>query len=124
MVFLQSIMLVHRNLLWFACAQLFLTAASQPVFALQISDYSAIVAKRNSLALLVTGRKGTRNYIPDDIEVPDDVEISEALKENAAQPEQTAKSRLDQCLASWDKATHITQYAWHQICVREIKANE
>ena len=113
-------MLVHRNLRWFAYAQLILTAASQSAFAFQISDYSAIVAKHNSFGVLVTGRKGTRNYVPDDIEVPDDADISEAL---TAQPEQT-KSRLDQCLASWDKATHITQYTWHQICVREIKANE
>ncbi len=115
---------MHRNLRWFAYAQLILTAASQSAFAFQISDYSAIVAKPNSLAVLVTGRKGTRNYIPDDIEVSDDAEISETFKENAAQPEQTAKTRLDQCLASWDKATHITQNTWHQICVREIKANE
>ena len=119
-------MIARRTLHWFAYAQLVLAAASEPALALQVSDaLSAIVARRPSLTVMVTGRKGTRNYVPDDAEASDDPEISaEAIKENAAQPEETSKERLDQCLASWDKGTHITQNTWHQICEREIKANE
>ena len=119
-------MFAHRALQCLAYAQLVLAAASEPALALQVSDvFSAIVAKRPSPAVMITGRKGTRNYVPDDAEASDDAEISaEAIKENAAQPEETAKERLDQCLASWDKGTHITQNTWHQICEREIKSNE
>ena len=119
-------MFAHRTLHWFAYAQLVLAAASEPALALRASDaFSTVVAERPSLALMGTLRKGTRNYVPDDAGASDDAEISaEAIKENAAQPEETAKERLDQCLASWDKGTHITQNSWHQICEREIKASE
>ena len=133
MLSLGSIMFAHRVLHCFAYAQLVLAAASEPALALQVSDvFSAIVAKRPSPAVMITGRKGTRNYVPDDAEtsddaaeIPDGAKISaEAIKENPSQPEETAKERLDQCLASWDKGTHITQNTWHQICERQIKANE
>jgi hypothetical protein len=45
-------------------------------------------------------------------------------KRPAAQSEEDAKARLDQCMASWDKGTHNSQSSWRQICNREIKANE
>jgi hypothetical protein len=61
--------------------------------------------------------------ICDDTEASDEIS-AEAIKENAAQSEETAKERLDQCLASWDKETHITQNTWHQICERQIKSTE
>jgi hypothetical protein len=118
-------MFAHRTLHWFAHAQLVLAAASEPALASQSSDaFSTNVAKRPSLAVMVTGRKGTRNYLPDDAEASDDPETSAEAKENAAQPAAAAKDRLDQCLASWDKGTHIAQNTWHQICERQIKANE
>ena len=75
--------------------------------------------------VMVTGRKGTRNYMPDDAEASDDAEISaETIKENAAQPEETAKEGLDRCQGSWDKGTHIAQNTSHQICERQIKSTE
>ena len=65
-------MFAHRTLHWFAYAQLVLAAVSEPALALQVSDaFSAIVAKRPSPAVMVTGRKGTRNYVPDDAETSD-----------------------------------------------------
>ena len=125
-------MLAHRTLHWFAYAQLVLAAVSEPAIALQVSDaFSAIVAKRPSAAVMVAGRKGTRNYVSEDAETSDGAEISDdaeisavVIKENPAKPGETAKERLDQCLASWDKGTHITQNSWHQICERQIKADE
>jgi hypothetical protein len=112
-------MFAHRALRKFAYAQLVLAAASEPAFALQGSNaFSTIVAKRPSLVVMITGRKGTRNYMPD----PD--EISVEAKENTTQSGETTKARLDQCIESWDRHTHITQSDWRQICEREIKANE
>lgn len=119
-------MFAHRTLHWFAFAQLVSGAISVPAFALQASDaFSMIVTiPASPVVVMVTARKGTRNYVPDDADASDDAETSAEAKENAAQPEETAKERLDQCLASWDKGTHITQNTWHQICERQIKANE
>jgi hypothetical protein len=119
-------MFAHRTLHWFAFAQLVSGAISVPGLASQASDaFSIIVTTPASpVVVMVTGRKGTRNYVPDDAEASDDAETSADAKENAAQPEEAAKDRLDQCLASWDKGTHITQNTWHQICERQIKANE
>jgi hypothetical protein len=100
-------------------ALLVLGAASQSALALQGSDtFLTIAAKSPSLVVIITGRKGTRNYMPDADE------ISVEVKENAPQSADTAKARLDQCMASWDRNTHITQSNWRQICAREIKANE
>jgi hypothetical protein len=112
-------MFALRALHRFVYAPLVLAAASEPALALQGSDtFSTIVAKRPSLVVVITGRKGTRNYMPDADE------ISAEAKENATQSADTTKARLDQCMASWDRNTHITQSNWRQICEREIKANE
>ncbi len=76
-------MFAHRTLHWFAYALLVLATPSAPARALQVSDvFSAIVAKRPSLAVMITGRKGTRNHVPDDAEASDDSEISaKAIKD-------------------------------------------
>jgi hypothetical protein len=37
------------------------------------------------------------------------------------QSAETTKARLDQCMASWDRDTHITQSNWRQLCVSKSK---
>jgi hypothetical protein len=111
-----SLMFPVRSLHRVVYALLVLGAASQSALALQGSDtFLMIAAKRPSLVVIITGRKGTRNYMPDADE------ISVEVKKNAPQ---SAEARLDQCMASWDRNTHITQSNWRQICEREIKANQ
>jgi hypothetical protein len=101
MLSLGSIMFSHHNLHSFAFAQLFSGVISVPALASEASDaFSMIVTTPSApVAVMVTARKGTRNYVPDDADASDDPKNSAEAKENAVRSEDTAKERLDQCLA-------------------------
>lgn len=62
----------------------------------------------------VAGRKGTRNYEPDD--------MSEPLP---AEPQQTpnavSNDELEHCMSTWDKDTHMTKEAWRKTCKRVLR---
>ena len=107
----MAVMLSHRPLPWLVCALPVVVANSEPAHALQGSK--AFIAGP-SLVVEIEGRKGTRLYRPDD---------ASTEPQETADPKQ-AKEKLDQCMASWDKGTHISQSNWRQICAREIKSNE
>ncbi|HUJ38751.1 MAG TPA: hypothetical protein VLW88_13875 [Hyphomicrobium sp.] len=112
-------MVAPRALRWLAFAPVALAAASAPALAVHVpATRSTIAGTAPSPAVMVAGRKGTRNY------APDDAGSAAAASESSSQEQDTEKARLDQCLASWDKGTHISQSSWRQICVREIKSNE
>ena len=58
-------------------------------------------------------RKGTRNYRPDG-----------AATETPATADATVSrdEKLQQCMDTWDKGTHITKPHWREICVRQLDA--
>lgn len=60
-------------------------------------------------------RRGTRNYVPGD---------AEALTVPSTDPGGDAadnRDRLEECMATWDVATHISQSKWREICERQIR---
>jgi hypothetical protein len=130
-------MFPHRPLPWLMCALLVVVANSEPAFASQ--GLKAFAGP--SFVVKIEGRKGTRIYRPDvpgdddastepqekaadRPDVPGDDDASTEPQEKAADPKQTAKAKLDECMASWDKGTHISQSGWRIICQRQIKDSE
>ena len=62
-------------------------------------------------------RKGTRNYRPDGAAPP--------TVDTGTQASTTSRSeKLDQCMDTWDKGTHITKSKWREICLRQLDARE
>jgi len=57
-------------------------------------------------------RKGTRNYVPGDdvLTVPSIDATGDAGRDS-----------LENCMATWDAATHISQSKWREICERQIR---
>jgi hypothetical protein len=112
-------MLTHRHLPWFTCTLLVFGAASEPAFALQGSAaLSTIIAKPASQAVMVTERKGTHNYEPDDVGA-----LAKDDASSSAETPEVRQQRLEECMASWDTKTHITKDDWRKICVRELSGD-
>ena len=106
-----------RALARFVSALLVVLATSnEPAHAWRASKLSA--TGPNPLIVKIEGRKGTRIYTPDEAE--DYAAVVEAQEKAAATHEQTAKEKLDQCMASWDTKTHITKANWRKICERQL----
>ena len=105
-----------RALFWLLCALLLAFAGRDPVLALEGSKIPAIGS--NPLVVKTEGRKGTRVYTPDGSE--DYRTLVEGEEKAIATPEQAAKEKLDQCMASWDTKTHITKANWWKICERQL----
>ena len=105
-----------RAFFCFVSALLGIDSAVGPARALEGSKLFA--TGPNPLVVKIEGRKGTRLYRPD----PD--EPATAAKWEAEHSEQTAKTKLDDCMVSWDAKTYIAKSNWRQICEREIKNNE
>ena len=62
-------------------------------------------------------RKGTRNYRPDGTAPP--------AADAGSQASTVSKDeKLDQCMDTWDKGTHITKSKWREICLRQLDARE
>ena len=62
-------------------------------------------------------RKGTRNYRPDGTAPP--------AADAGSQASAVSKNeKLDQCMDTWDKGTHITKSKWREICLRQLDARE
>jgi hypothetical protein len=111
-------MFTHRPLPWFACTLLVLGSASEPATALPGSDaLSTIVTRSVSPVVMVTGRKGTRSYEPDDIGT---TALAKDVASSSAGTPEARQQRIEECMASWDNKTHITKDDWRNICVREL----
>ena len=106
----------RRAFFCFVSALLGIDAAVGPVRALEGSKI--FTTGPNPPVVKIEGRKGTRLYRPDP------GESAAAAKWEAEHSEQTAREKLDQCMASWDAKTHIAESNWRQICEREIKNSE
>jgi len=103
---------------WLASVLLLLPVACGPALAFQNSAFATPSAKTQSSVVKLGGRKGTRSYEP---AVPG---AATEPSESEAQSAETAKARLDQCIATWDHGTHITPSNWRRICERQLKAGE
>jgi hypothetical protein len=113
-------MFTHGTLRWFVCAQLITVAAySEPAHALQGSVALTPRTNAHSFFVEIQGRKGTRNYGSDDIEVTTE---SKGSTDSSAETPEARQERLEQCMASWDSKTHITKDNWRKICVRQLSA--
>lgn len=58
-------------------------------------------------------RKGTRNYRPDGA-------APTATDTPAQSSGQSRDEKLQQCMETWDKGTHITKPKWKEICIRQL----
>ena len=105
-----------RALFWLFCAAVLAVAARDPALALEGSKVTAIGS--NPFVVKTEGRKGTRIYAPDESE--DYRALVEGEEKATGSPGQTAKEKLDQCIASWDTKTHITKANWRKICERQL----
>ena len=110
-------MFAHRPLPWFACTLLVLASVSEPATAFGSDALSTIVTRSVSPVVMVTGRKGTRDYEPDDIGAATLTKHDESL---SAVTSVARQQKLEECMASWDGKTHITKDDWRKICIREL----
>lgn len=67
-----------------------------------------------SPAVPVAGRKGTRNYQPDDMMEP-------LLPDPQQTPNAVSNDELEHCMSTWDKDTHMTKEAWRETCKRVLR---
>jgi hypothetical protein len=86
---------------------------------------AAMSAARSGLpAFHLAARKGTRNFRADDADAPGAPSTSTtpaspdkpADAAAAANPDDTHS--LENCMATWDKGTHISKSRWREICQR------
>jgi hypothetical protein len=111
-------MFIDRPLPWFACTLLVSAAASAPALALHGSTIlSTSVGKTALPAAMVAGRKGTRNYEPDDIGA---ITLAKHDPNSSAVTPEAQQQKLEECIASWDIQTHITKGDWRKICIRQL----
>ncbi len=111
-------MFTHRPLPRFACTLLVLASVSAPATALPGSDaFSKIVTRFVSPAVIVTGRKGTRGYEPDDIGT---TALAKDDASSFAGTPEARQQKIEECMASWDNKTHIAKDDWKKICIREL----
>jgi hypothetical protein len=108
-------MFANRVLHWFVYAQLLLSAASSPTLAFQGHFALPVVANVDSFVVKIGGRKGTRNYTPDDAGATTEPKDADSSAETEAR-----NVRLENCMASWDSKTHITKSSWRKICERQL----
>lgn len=108
-------MFVHRALFWFMFAQLVSAATGGAALALQRSDALMTGANAHSFIIKTGGRKGTRNYNPDDAGAATELKDADSSAKTEAR-----KVRLENCMASWDSKTHITKGNWRKICERQL----
>ena len=110
-------MFVHRALFCFMSAQLVSAATGgDAVLALQRSEALMTGANAHSFIVKIGGRKGTRNYSPDDAGAATEPKDAES----SAEATEARKVRLENCMASWDSKTHITKSSWRKICERQL----
>jgi hypothetical protein len=108
------------TLRWLLCAQLIAVAAyCDPAQALQGSVAFTPRTNAHSFVVEIQGRKGTRNYGSDGVEVTTE---SKGSTDSSAETPEARQERLEQCMASWDSKTHITKDNWRKICVRQLSA--
>lgn len=88
-----------------------LAALAGPSLALPLSK-PGITSE--PVLLRVEGRKGTRNYVPGAATALPDVSTT------PPSPQSDAKALAD-CIAIWDRGTHISKSKWKEICKRQIK---
>lgn len=105
-----------HTLFWFFCALLLILSARDPALALE--GARGFSAGSSSLVVKAQGRKGTRLYTPD--QSVDYGALVEGQEKAAATHDATSQDKLDQCMASWDTGTHITQANWRKICERQL----
>jgi hypothetical protein len=111
-------MFTDGTLRWFVCAQLITVAAfSDPAQALEGSVALTPRTDAHSFVVEIQGRKGTRNYGSDGVEVTTQ---SKGTADSSAETPEARQARLEQCMASWDSKTHITKDNWRKICVRQL----
>ena len=100
------------------CAQIIaVTAYCDPAQALQGSVAFTPRTNAHSFFVEIQGRKGTRTYGSDGIEVTTE---SKGSTDSSAETPEARQERLEQCMASWDSKTHITKDNWRKICVRQL----
>jgi hypothetical protein len=68
---------------------------------------TAALVVTSGAAQSIEGRKGTRAFMPDD------AVKTEQSADLAAKPDSLAD-----CMATWDKATHMTKVEWRATCKR------
>ena len=109
-------MFVVRTLFLFMFAQLVSAATGgNAALALQRSDALMTGANAQTFIIKIGGRKGTRNYNPDDAGVATEPKDADSSAKTEAR-----KVRLENCMASWDSKTHITKSSWRKICERQL----
>src|SRR5262249_14343356 len=107
-----------HTLFWLVSAVLVAFTAGNPAFALEGTEGFAGASK--GVMVKTEGRKGTRVYTQDQsVEYGTLVEGQERAAATASQ-DATSNQKLDQCMASWDTGTHITQANWRKICERQL----
>lgn len=75
----------------------------------------ALCTSLAGVALAEEVRKGTRNYRPDG--------SAAAITETPAAASTVSRDeKLQQCMDTWDKGTHITKPKWREICIRQLDA--
>ena len=109
-------MFTHRTWRWFAYAQLVSALGSDPALAFQGHYALLTVGNAHSFVVKIGGRKGTRNYGPDDAGAATEPKDAES----SAETSEARKVRLENCMASWDSKTHITKDSWRKICERQL----
>jgi hypothetical protein len=85
--------------------------AAGPSLALPRNE--ATTATGHTLVQLIA-RKGTRSYSPGDATTSQDT--------TPAKPDPAVEEKaLQDCIRTWDAATHITQSHWKEICKRQVE---
>ena len=119
------------------CTLLFVgsvTAALPAVAVPSPHREAAMSAARSGLpAFHLAARKGTRNFRTDDADTPGAPSTSTApalpdkpadapdtadVPDTAAAPDPADTHSLENCMATWDKGTHISKSRWREICQR------
>jgi hypothetical protein len=62
------------------------------------------------------GRKGTRAYRPGE----DAAAATPSIPTNIKSDSISQEEKLDQCMETWDKGTHIEKSKWREICRRQL----
>jgi hypothetical protein len=107
-----------RTLLWLLGALALALAAGNSASALEATK--GVATASEGVVVKTEGRKGTRVYTQDQsVDYGTLVEGQEKAAATAT-GDATSNQKLDQCMASWDTGTHITQANWRKICERQL----
>ena len=107
-----------RILPWLFSALLLALFAGNPASAVEANK--SLATGLNGVVVKTEGRKGTRVYSQNQsVDYGTLVEGQEKAAATAT-GDATSSQKLDQCMASWDTGTHITQANWRKICERQL----